>query len=139
MDRPNRADVATVSQCPNCSTELTDEYCPRCGQRRINEDELSARHFVNEVVDEVTSFRTKFKTLHTLRGLLIPGFLTEEYLEGRRQRFLTPFKAYLVCAAFYFLLAPVAGFTLASMLEADQSGVLRRLVTAREVERHLDP
>jgi hypothetical protein len=126
-------------RCPNCSSELTDEYCAHCGQHRVQVDELSARHFVSEVVDEVTSFRTKFKTLRTLRGLLIPGFLTEEYLAGRRQPFLSPFKAYLVCAAFFFLSAPVAGFTLASMLDADRSGELRRLVTVREAERHLDP
>lgn len=37
----------------------------------------------------------KFKTVRTLRGLAIPGWLTAEYLEGRRQRYLTPFKVYL--------------------------------------------
>src|SRR5262245_53727980 len=128
-----------MSPCPNCSAEVADEYCPRCGQRRIHDEELSARHFVKEVVDEVTSFRTKFKTLQTLRGLLMPGFLTSEYLAGRRQPHLSPFKAYVVCAAVFFLSAPVAGFTLASMIDADQSGALRRLVTVREAERQLDP
>jgi len=128
-----------MSRCPNCSAELADEYCPRCGQRRIQPQELSARHFLQEVADEVANFRTKFKTLHTLHGLLTPGLLTAEFLTGRRQPYLNPFKTYLVCAAIFFLSAPAAGFTLASMLDGDQSGVLRALVSAREVERQLDP
>src|SRR5215510_10677063 len=104
-------------RCPNCSAELAHEYCPRCGQRRIQAQELSARHFLHEVVDEVTNFSAQFKTLRTLRGLLIPGRLTTEFLAGRRQDHLSPFKTYLVCAAIFFLAAPVAGFRLASMLD----------------------
>ena len=128
-----------TSRCPNCSAASTQEYCPQCGQRRIQMNELSARHFVKEAADEITKFRTRFKTLATLKGLLVPGFLTAEYLAGRRQRYLTPLKTYLVCAAIFFLAAPVAGFTLSAMLDADQSGVLRRLASTRAAERHLDP
>ena len=128
-----------MSRCPNCSAELADEYCPRCGQRRIHLQELSARHFLSEVADDITNFRTRFKTLRTLRGLLVPGLLTAEYLEGRRQPRLSPFKTYLVCAAIFFFSAPLAGFTLAAMLDADQSGVLRSLVSVREAERGLEP
>src|SRR4030095_4710986 len=90
-----RADVNTLtSRCANCSSELTDEYCSRCGQRRIQLDELSARHFVNEGDDEGTDLRARLKTLRTLRGLISPGFLTTEYLAGRRQSHLSPFKTY---------------------------------------------
>lgn len=128
-----------MPRCPNCSADLTGEYCCRCGQRRIDPRELSFRHFLNELADAVTDFRSHFKTLRTLRRLPVPGLLTTEFLEGRRERYLSPLKVYLVCAAFYFLSAPIAGFTLASMLDADQSGVLRALVSARATARHLDP
>jgi hypothetical protein len=134
-----RADVERqLPRCPNCSAELADEYCPRCGQRRIRPQDLSARRFLHEVVDEVTNFRAKFKTLHTLRRLLSAGVLTAEYLTGQRQPHLSPFKVYLVCAAIFFLSAPVAGFGLASMLDSDRSGTLSRLVSARAAERGLD-
>src|SRR5262245_54912436 len=109
-----------MSRCPNCSADRTDEYCPRCGQRRIDPEELSVRHFLNELADEVTDFRTKFKTGRTLWTLVMPGLLTAEFLAGRRQRYLSPFKTYLVCAAMFFLLAPVAGFTLTSMADSDR-------------------
>ena len=134
-----RADVERqLSRCPNCSAELADEYCPRCGQRRIRPQDLSARRFLHEVVDEITNFRVKFKTLHTLRRLLSAGVLTAEYLAGGRQPHLSPFKVYLVCAAIFFLSATVAGFGLASMLDSDRSGTLSRLVSARAAERGLD-
>jgi len=43
-----------------------------------------------------------------------------------------------VCAAIFFLSAPVAGFTLTAMADADRSGDLRRLASARAAERRMD-
>jgi hypothetical protein len=120
-----------MSKCPNCSAELTQEYCSNCGQRRTRPDDLSARRLFRELFDEVANLDMKFKTVRTLRGLAIPGWLTAEYLGGRRQRYLTPFKVYLVCAAIFFLSAPLAGFNLASLIESDRSGTVGRLAAAR--------
>jgi hypothetical protein len=89
------------------------------------------RGFFHEWFDELANFTMNFKTVRALRGLLIPGWLTAEYLEGRRQPYLTPFKVYLVCAALFFLWAPLAGFTLASLIESDRSGTIARLASAR--------
>src|SRR5262245_35260815 len=127
-------DERRMSRCPNCSAELTHEYCSVCGQRRIRPDDLSARRFVRELFDELADLQVKFKTVRTLRGLLTPGWLTAEYLSGRRQAYLTPFKVYLVCAAIFFLSAPLAGFTLASLIESDRSGTVGRLVAARSAD-----
>ena len=123
-----------MSTCPNCSAERTQEYCPVCGQRRIRPDDLSARRFVRELFDELADLQVKFKTVRTLRSLLTPGWLTAEYLSGRRQAYLTPFKVYLVCAAVFFLSAPLAGFTLASLIESDRSGTVGRLAAARSAD-----
>src|SRR5262245_40266166 len=120
-----------MSKCPNCSAELAKEFCSVCGQRRIRTEDLSARHFFHELFDEFANLRLKFKTLKTLRGLLTPGRLTAEYLAGRRQPYLTPIKVYLVCAATFFLSAPVAGFRLTSLIETDRSGKVARLVSSR--------
>lgn len=120
-----------MSKCPNCSAELAKEYCSVCGQRRIRAEDLSARHFFHELFDEFANLQLKFKTVKTLRGLLTPGRLTAEYLAGRRQPYLTPIKVYLVCAAIFFLSAPVAGFRLASLIETDRSGTVARLVSSR--------
>ena len=105
-----------------------------CGQRRIRPEDLSARRFFRESFEELADLRVKFKALRTLRGLLKPGWLTAEYLAGRRQPYLSPFKVYLVCAALFFLSAPFAGFKLVSLIELDRSGTVARLASARVAE-----
>ena len=120
-----------MSRCPNCSAELAQKDRPVCGQRRIHPEDLSARRFFHEWFDEFANLRMKFKTVRTLRSLLIPGWLTAEYLAGRRQPYLTPFKVYLICAALFFLSAPLAGFRLVSLIESDRSGTVARLAAAR--------
>jgi hypothetical protein len=127
-----------MPRCPNCATEMTHEYCGSCGQRRIDPQDLSARHFVRELADEIANLHSKFRVLRSLGGLATPGFLTAEYLAGRRQSHLSPIKLYLVCAALFFLSAPIAGFRLAAMLQGDPSGDLSRMATARVAARGLD-
>lgn len=128
-----------MSQCPNCTAELSGRYCSECGQARIAPGDLSARRFFKDLAEETAGLRVKFKTLSSLGALLIPGRLTGEYLAGRRQPYLAPLQIYLVCAALFFLAAPMAGFTLGSMIASDQTGELASLVEARTAERGLDP
>jgi hypothetical protein len=46
----------------------------------------------------------------SLAGLLFrPGFLTREFLGGRRARYLPPFRLYLVVSVLFFLLASLLG------------------------------
>jgi Protein of unknown function (DUF3667) len=113
-----------VSRCPNCSAVLTDQHCSAYGQRRIDPRDLSARRFFGDLADEVGTLGFKFKTLRTLRGLLTPGLLTTEFMAGRRQPCLSPIKLYFVCAAIFFLAAPIAGFTLPALIADDRSGEL---------------
>jgi hypothetical protein len=131
--------IGSVTRCPNCLANLEGSYCSACGQPRIQPGDLSARRFFHELTDEVATLHLKFKTLRSLQALVRPGLLTAEYLAGRRQRHLTPIQLYFVCAALFFLTAPFAGFTLASLMADDQSGDLLRLVSARAGERGLDP
>ena len=41
----------------------------------------------------------------TLRGILRPGFLTNEYIRGRRAHYLPPVRVYLTVSVIYFLLS----------------------------------
>jgi hypothetical protein len=134
-----RAESHSITSCPNCSAELTGEYCAVCGQQRIDPGDLSARRFFHDLVDEVGTLKKRFKALRSLGALFTPGLLSSEYLAGHRQRFLSPLKLYFVCAAIFFFTAPWAGFNLASLLEGDPSGKLPELVHARIAERGIDP
>jgi hypothetical protein len=128
-----------VLHCPNCAAALTDQYCPACGQRRIEPRDLSARVFFGDLADQVGMLGFGFTTVRTLGALLIPGRLTTEFMAGRRQPYLSPIKVYFLCAALFFLAAPIAGFTLPALIADDRSGHLSELVQARAAAHGSDP
>ena len=89
---------AHVSEsCPNCGSAFAGDYCHGCGERRPEARDLSVRHFLKDAAAELTSLDSKL--FNTLRALLFkPGFLTVEWLAGRRTRYLKPLN--LVLALF---------------------------------------
>jgi hypothetical protein len=122
--------------CANCGTPRQGEYCHLCGQRAIAGDELTVAHTLRHAADD--TFHLESKTLRSIGLLFRPGFLTAEYLDGRRARYTAPVKLYLACAAIFFLCAPIAGFTLEQLLAADSGGALERLVTGEMTRQGLE-
>ena len=95
-------------RCPNCITLLPDgsKYCPNCGQKRFDLHDRSFGHLVVESVSDFFHFDSKFTG--TLIPLLIkPGFLTKEFLEGRRVRYFEPFKLFIFISFLYFFLSGI--------------------------------
>jgi hypothetical protein len=88
--------------CLNCGSEITDRYCAHCGQENIDPKETVA-YIVRHFLGDITHYDSKFLT--TIRDLLWkPGFLTKEYLAGRRTAYLNPIRMYVFISAFFFLL-----------------------------------
>jgi hypothetical protein len=116
--------MMTSAVCENCATELAGAYCHACGQRALEGNELTVRHALTTTADDVLHLESK--TLRSMLLLVKPGFLTAEYLAGRRAPYTSPIKLYLAAAAIFFLLAPFAGFTLAQLLENDTAGATRQ-------------
>ncbi|OIQ97979.1 hypothetical protein GALL_200300 [mine drainage metagenome] len=88
--------------CLNCGAELNGRYCHKCGQENIEPKE-SFLHLVNHFVEDITHFDGKFFT--TLKDLLFkPGFLSKEYLKGRRASYLHPIRMYVFTSAIFFLI-----------------------------------
>jgi hypothetical protein len=72
-----------------------------CGQENIEPKE-SFWHLVTHFVYDITHFDGKF--FSTVKYLLLkPGFLSGEYITGRRSRYLNPIKMYVFISAFFFL------------------------------------
>lgn len=100
---PNVA--GTERRCLNCDAPLTGEFCGSCGQR-VRSRNPTLREFVDDVVGDVFHWDGKFPA--TLKALLLkPGLLTEDFLAGRRARWLSPLRLYLICSVAYFLSGPV--------------------------------
>jgi len=97
---------STASACLNCGALLTGTFCAACGQRDIP-PYPSVRELVVDAAAEFSGWDGRLAT--TLRDLVRhPGRLTHEFLEGRRVRYISPIRLYLVASLVYFLLAASA-------------------------------
>ena len=99
--------------CLNCGTEVTGRFCHNCGQENTEPKE-SVWHLVSHFIEDITHFDGKFFT--SLQDLVLkPGFLSHEYMIGRRASYLNPIRMYLFTSAIFFLIF----FSLYSISEKD--------------------
>ena len=88
--------------CLNCNAEVQGRYCHVCGQENIEPKE-SAWHLVAHFFNDITHFDGKF--FSTLRYLITrPGFVSKEYMIGRRASYLNPVRMYVFTSAIFFLI-----------------------------------
>lgn len=87
--------------CLNCGAAVQGRFCHICGQENIEPKE-SFWHLVTHFAYDITHFDGKF--FSTLKYLLFrPGFLSKQYLLGRRVSYLHPIRMYVFTSAFFFL------------------------------------
>ena len=81
------------NKCKNCQTKLIGKFCSECGQKKY---ELSkVRDLFSEFSDEF--FNLDSRVFLTFKYLITkPGFLTKEYWEGKKSRYLLPLRTILV-------------------------------------------
>lgn len=102
--RPRRAHRVPITECLNCNAQVTGRYCQACGQE-THDQSVALGTLATELASEVASFDSKLART-ALPLLSRPGFLTNEFNRGRRVRYLSPLKMYLVISAlFFFVLA----------------------------------
>ena len=88
------------THCQNCGAELTGPHCAQCGQAAIDY-RRSFRHVIVDVLDSFLNWDSKF---FATIGLLIvkPWRLTNEFLAGKRVRYLHPLRLYLLASILFF-------------------------------------
>jgi len=95
--------VHAAEACLNCGATLAGQYCGECGQRARSRL-ISIWELLQEAFGDLFEFDSRL--WRTLVPLAIrPGGLTRDYLEGRRARFMPPFRTYLVLSVLFFLVA----------------------------------
>src|SRR5215218_1733625 len=98
--------VTKSTQCLNCGADLAGPFCAHCGQRDIP-PYPSVRELAVDAFWELSGWDGRFAS--TVRTLVRrPGLLTREFLEGRRARYLSPLRLYLMCSLVYFVAAAAA-------------------------------
>jgi len=114
--------------CLNCGNTVEERYCSRCGQENI-ETKDSFLHLLKHFFEDVTHYDSKF--FITIKDLLVkPGFLTKEYLSGKRAKYLHPIRMYMFISFLYFLMA----FSLNHRGHRVEEGLMQR--ATYEVEKH---
>ena len=93
----------TGELCLNCGTPLAGQYCGKCGQRATSRF-ISLWQLLTDAFGDL--FELDSRLWRTLVPLLVrPGQLTRDYLEGRRARYMPPFRMYLVLSLIFFVVA----------------------------------
>ncbi len=88
--------------CLNCGTPLHGAFCHHCGQKD-QPRRVRLGHLLEELVGAFLNYDQK--VLSSLWLLVSrPGFLAQEYLEGRRVRHLSPLRIYVVISFVMFFL-----------------------------------
>ena len=89
--------------CLNCGTELRGQYCGHCGQRASGRL-ISLWELLRDAFGDLLELDSRL--WRTVIPLLIrPGKLTRDYLEGKRARYMPPFRMYLVLSIVFFVVA----------------------------------
>lgn len=120
--------TADVERCMNCDAVLTGQYCGDCGQRGQSRL-ISLFELVRDAFGDLFEFDSRI--WRTLIPLAIrPGRLTLDYLNGRRARYMPPFRMYLVLSLAFFVIAFFDPQRSLGILFADDSGEAAETVPA---------
>ena len=99
---PRRKTVHFEGFCANCEHPVNGSYCSNCGQS-VKSFHRPFFSVVSESLGDALSIDNRF--FHTLLPLIVrPGFITKEFMKGRRARYTPPFRLYLFLTFFAFLL-----------------------------------
>lgn len=93
--------------CPNCKVSLNKNvnFCHNCGQEN-HEKRASVKMLINDFSQDYFTFDSKlFRSLKPL--LFKPGFLTLEFINGKRMNYIKPIRLYLFISFIYFLTSSI--------------------------------
>lgn len=87
-------------RCLNCDEAVSGNFCASCGQRNVDY-RVSTWELLSDALDGL--FQIDSRMGRTVLPFLIrPGFLTREYNAGRRMRYSSPLRIYLLLSVAYF-------------------------------------
>jgi hypothetical protein len=90
-----------TTNCKNCNTEVSQNYCPNCGQqvvlKRID------RHYITHEMEHLVHFERGF--LYTIKALLTsPGETVRHFLSENRTRLVKPVVFIILASLIYSII-----------------------------------
>lgn len=136
-----------VISCASCGNSFQGKFCNKCGEKVLNDKDKSVLHFFEEFVHVLTHADSKF--LKSLKLLMVkPGFLTREYLDGRRKKYASPLTMFLIANVIYLLVHGIDGLNSryvsqmkgqpysSNIVQATEKKKTERKWTDKEMEEH---
>ncbi len=95
-------DNGELKECQNCGYKDRGNFCSNCGQS-FTALNRPLKDILAEVGDIVNLDSRIIRSIFPF--LFKPGFLTREYLAGKRKTYMSPFRLYLLMSLLFFFLA----------------------------------
>lgn len=132
--------LPAYSQCPNCGTELQQQwrYCPGCGQEN-EERVVPFRVLVRDFFSDFLTFDSRF--FRTIPPFLFkPGVVTRDYLQGKRVRYVAPMRILLFGCLLLFAVAGrmVAHYDWSDNINMGDSGVKLEITGSDSISLETD-
>ena len=126
---PEPPEPARPRRCENCGAQLLGEHCYSCGQSTRG----LVRHFSSIMGDFFdTVLNIDSRVIRTIGPLFAkPGYLTLEYIAGRRVRYVTPVRL-------FFFLTIVMFFAIHGSLKVDDDGDVRGVQVGAATDNERD-
>jgi hypothetical protein len=100
FSRRRKAQPPPLPYCENCGAPMVGPFCAQCGQHAVDY-RRSFRHIIVDVLDSFLSWDSKF--FATIGWLIArPWHLTNQFLAGRRVRYVHPLRVYLLASILFF-------------------------------------
>jgi hypothetical protein len=132
--------TATAWTCPTCATANVSHFCPTCGERSLDERELTLRGLATQIFHALTSVDGRL--IRTFARLLRhPGDLTIAYLQGQRKAYIGPVPLYLMANVLFFAVESLLGANVFSTsldyhLNRQPWDSLAQTLVARHLDTH---
>src|SRR5881275_448903 len=133
--------LSGLTHCENCGAQLEGHWCGQCGQAAVDY-RRSFRHVAVDVLDSFLNWDSKFFT--TIALLIVkPWRLTNEFLAGKRVRYVNPLRLYLLASILFFFAVNYGARGLrlepGKISEKNRSSVAAAVAEKRdEIEAELD-
>src|SRR5437870_8021304 len=100
FSRRRKVQPPPLPYCENCGAPMAGPFCAQCGQAAIDY-RRSIRHIIADVLDSFLNWDSKF--FATIGWLIArPWHLTNQFLAGRRVRYVHPLRLYLLVSILFF-------------------------------------
>ena len=87
-------------KCSVCSTEIKENYCPKCGQYYTNE-KISIKTMFSDLFGNIFSLEKSFFENIKI-GLFKPKTLISNYWDGFRRYYYSPNRFLVIASLFFF-------------------------------------